>query len=194
MPKLDPKVVKKINQSKLILAAEDIGMKNPNKVSKESLITAFVKAFEKKIEPMTEEEQEAFAKDHSEAVNVYNSIIKDMGLAPETTDAALDQSAENPPTNKGKGKGKTEKPKKEKNVKEKGVRSESSRIGIICSIIKSRKNWTKKEIEDKAEKTYTEKGGSASMRHTKWLTGMVLQTLTEMGILEKDGKNYTTKK
>lgn len=74
MVKYDPKLMKKINPSKLIAAAKEAGVKNAEKVSKELLVPAFLETIEK-----TDQEKLT-----ASMVEMYNEIVTTLGLDKES--------------------------------------------------------------------------------------------------------------
>ncbi len=82
MPKYDPKLLKKISQSQLIAASTEVGIKNAERISKETLVDAFLD----KVNKTPEEELT------NPAINMYN-LIGDL-LEPEGAAEPVDESEE----------------------------------------------------------------------------------------------------
>jgi hypothetical protein len=79
MPVYDPKLLKAIDGTKLIGMSKGIGIKNADKVSKESLIQAYMEQVEKLVEEKSTKVTEG-------VITFYNSLLDDLHLSEETTE------------------------------------------------------------------------------------------------------------
>jgi uncharacterized protein YnzC (UPF0291/DUF896 family) len=94
MNQYDPKLIKKVNGTKLIAMAKEVGIKNAEKVSKEQLIPAYLEAVEKL-------DQTTLT---APVVELYNELVTILGLdqtpgeeaAPETEEAEAEAQPEAP--------------------------------------------------------------------------------------------------
>jgi len=178
--KFDPKLLKKINQSTLIQASKLIGIKNAEKVAKESLIPAFIKA----VEAVPEKDQEGL---DAVVINAYNEIVKTLGLdqdvepVVETTAPKLAAKATKPAIVAKIPKIKV---KKETNKKE------FSRCEAVGEVLKKTKAGLVSELIQKSDALYVEKGGQSNEKESRAQVNKILPALSAMGVLEINEDKY----
>jgi hypothetical protein len=183
MAKLDPKILKKIKGSSLIQAAKELGIKNVEKVSKENLVPAFIKA----VEALSDADQNAL---DDAVVNTYNEIIK--LLEPETAAGADTDVKPAKAEKKAKGQ-KGEKAPKEKKVKEKKERSSNSKFNAVLNALKSKKSGKLEDLYPIVDKKYSEGGKTPQTGKLRFFANGILMVLSELGFAEMSEGSYKIK-
>jgi hypothetical protein len=187
MAKLDPKQLKKVKQSELIQAAKIAGVKNAEKVSKEALIPAFMKA----MEALAEEELKLLEK---AAINMYNELVKIFNLEEPTAGGTAGEglpSTSDPKNVKKGAKGKvkkTPKPKKEKKERYTGTNA------VIDAIKEMRHSFTMSSLLEKANKIYSEKTGKKGYENLDRRYLLFVPVAIGLGIAKQDGEKITVSK
>jgi hypothetical protein len=183
--KIEPKLLKKVNQGKLILAAKDAGVKNVDKLGKAVLATAFIEKFEE-----LRNDEEALKKLDENTVNFYNQMLVDLGLAdsPPAEDTDAGNADDTDTKKKGGKKAKAPKtpkaPKAPKEAKEPKYTREKAIADVISSKMKLKTPTKIKDMCFEIDEKYQENGGTSHLRRISYYTNIVLSTLEATKAIE----------
>lgn len=177
MSKYDPKLIKSINQSQLILAATAVGIKNASKIAKENLVGPFIKA----VEALSEEEQKNL---DDQVIETYNGIVQKLNKQKEEAEGAGESQ-------KTKGVDKPSKEKKPPKEKKEKV-PKYTRTHSVADAFKKAKKGTLEQIGKAANTLYVQKGGNDSLKDSIWIARTMMEGMVQMGLATRDDKGVVS--